>query len=92
MTAPIGHLPKEPKARVILSDPTPIQLASKTGGIKAVAMNCGVTEGNIHHYLKAAGNLYTNNEKCKCLSSWAIRNKTIQSERHWIIEMCVEEK
>jgi hypothetical protein len=55
-------------------------------------MNCGVTEGNIHHYLKAAGNLYTNNEKCKCLSSWAIRNKTIQSERHWIIEMCVEEK
>jgi hypothetical protein len=47
-------------------------------------MNCGVTEGNIHHFLRAAGNLYTNNEKCKCLSSWAIRSRIIQSERHWI--------
>ena len=50
---PIGHLPKESKARAILSDPTPIRQATKAGGIKALAMNCRITEGDIHHYLKA---------------------------------------
>ena len=39
----------------MVSDPTPIQLGSEDGGIKALAMNGEVTEGNIHHYLKAVG-------------------------------------
>jgi hypothetical protein len=42
----------------MLSGPTPIQLATKAGGIKAFAMNCRVTEGNIHYHLKAVENLY----------------------------------
>ncbi len=47
VAAPIGHLPKESKARVMLSDQTPIQQATEVGGVKALAMNCGVTEGKI---------------------------------------------
>ena len=45
VTAPIGPFPKTPKARVLLSDPTPIQLPSNTGGINAFAMNCGIERG-----------------------------------------------
>jgi hypothetical protein len=43
---PIGPILTGSKARVMLPDPTPMQLATKAGGIESLATNRRVTEGN----------------------------------------------